>query len=57
MNQHRTALRWFAALLTTGAIAVVSIAPAQAATDHNSSAAASYRPSRIHPMDTGWNGT
>jgi hypothetical protein len=55
MNKHRSALRWCAGLLLTGAVLFGATAPAQADTGWNGTFTHSQH--RTHPADTGWNGT
>jgi hypothetical protein len=60
MNQHRTAVRWFAGLLLAGAITGVGMAPAQADTSWNGTTVSGHRlttTSLMQPADTAWNGT
>ena len=59
MNQHRTAVRWFAGLLLAGAITGIGMAPADADTSWNgtTSSAQKITSSHMRPADTAWNGT
>lgn len=63
MNQHRTALRWFAGLLMAGVITGAGMAPAQADTAWNGTrepgqtAPTQLSPAQMRPCDTAWNGT
>jgi hypothetical protein len=59
MNQHRTAVRWFAGLLLAGVTTGVGMAPAHADTSWNGTTESGHKitTSYMQPADTAWNGT